>query len=135
MAIVQRDPRTSINFQRGFIISGLVLSLLVITAAALGKTVSSKCNYSDEWKNYENFCIFAICVAALFFIFTIYLAIRWRWVWMTDGRVGASNTGVDVEDLDPFVLAREGHALQTDAVQTYDSMFKETEIALDDVYA
>jgi len=53
------------------------------------------------------------------FGFGVYFCVYWRYAWMQTIR---HRTGVDVEDIDPFILARTGTAIASRGGKTYQHM-------------
>lgn len=137
--LIQRDPRTSLLLKQAYV--GMCLFMSVLTAVTLGGGfyIHQECtsfgdntlakDWSATWRIW--FYVF-IGFVVLYMVFVMYFLICYKWAWLTR-TFYVERFGEDVEDLDPFILSREGSKLATDASETVNKIYQEVDKTYDQV--
>jgi hypothetical protein len=69
----------------------------------------------------------------LWTIFSVYLMVRWKWLWMKVTFAPPKMYGEDVEDFHPGILGRSGTRISLDATKNTDRINYEVEKTYDDL--
>jgi hypothetical protein len=118
--VVQRDRRTPLALQKAMAIVPLVLCLLVLIVVggiSYVHDTCSDCNGADAngefTDGFRTFSFVMAGIAVLALAGNLFAVIRSDMMWMTQSEVREKWYGHDVEDTDPFILAREGDFIQS----------------------
>lgn len=117
----QEDPRTHINVKHVYVGCTTTLAVFAILFVSLRSSLLSKpCLVRAENPALWNGLNWTVLVlACLLLCLSIYFVIRWRYAWLTTKR---TRTGEDVEDVDPYILAKSGSQLLLRTNDTYNHM-------------
>ena len=110
----QRDRRTHIGFKKALVILPLVLGLLLfLTIGGISSVHDScsDCNTSTA-NGFQDFSFFMIVVTLVFVALNLFATIKPGFMWMTQTQTKEYWYGDDIEDTDPFILARRGDIIQ-----------------------
>ena len=117
----QRDSRTSLHLKKAYVILPFILTLLVFIVIGGISSVHNThlhCNTSTV-DGFRYFSYMMIAVGVILLCGNIFAIANPAYMWLTSTVHRQRWYGEDVEDPDPFILARKGHFL---AAQSSDNL-------------
>lgn len=138
-SLVQRDPRISLKLQRLYV--GLAIAVGFFACLTLGGSyfIWHECSeYKDRGDQtlsdiLKIWSLVFITFFVLWTLWSVFMAVRWSWMYMTVSFHPPRRYGEDVEDFDPGILARSGNKLAISSTATADRINHEVDLATRDL--
>ena len=110
---VQRDGRTEMWVKKAYTVLAFITSIaLIITSVGLYLVRDQCSNFKDGFdtteKSFHTLTFFGFTIGAVLFILSIVFMSLPNWAWMTTSFKTVKGIGQDVEDPDPYILAKSG---------------------------
>ena len=117
--LVQKDTRTSLSWKKLYAWFPLTLSLLVFLLIIGMSNVHANCCHSDKTAtNFVYYSNILLAFTSVVFSMNIYAIVFPDYMWLKTHYYHEKWYGHDVEDPNPYILAREGHRISRDAIKT-----------------
>ena len=136
--MIQKDPRTRIGWKYAYHAATCLLAVLGLLAAVGGWYVQHYCEQfnAEAAKNWSDALVYWYFVMAAFGVYFIFVIVLWfMGLWVRPKRLTRAYRlyGYDVEDLDPFILQREGFRLAQDAGKQTAAVYRNVDKAVNDL--
>jgi Ca2+/H+ antiporter len=135
---VQKDPRTSYTVKKMLMYSPLVLSLLggaTVAGIHVLKDKFTPCNpftiledpppcETTGVRVFSDFSYFVAAISILLFVFSLVVIVFRKNIWFRQTFQKKQEIGEDVEDTDPYILARSGQELSKKSDEDFTKLMR-----------